>query len=53
MEKQFPDQYTKIEENLYPLIDEAKKDEPDLIKVKEWAQSTLESLNGLTQNIET
>ncbi|MGP4108877.1 hypothetical protein [Virgibacillus sp. L01] len=53
VEKQFPDQYTKIEESLYPLIDEAKKDKPDLEKMKEWTQSTLESLNELKQNIET
>ncbi|WP_173918929.1 hypothetical protein [Halobacillus sp. Marseille-Q1614] len=52
VEEQFPDQYAKIEESLYPLIDEAKKDSPDVEKMKEWIQPTLESLNELKQNID-
>ncbi|MGI8315886.1 hypothetical protein [Halobacillus mangrovi] len=51
VEEQFPDQYEKIEKSLYPLIDEAKKDEPDMEKMKELVQPTLDSLNELKQNV--
>lgn len=51
VEEQFPDQYEKIEKSLYPLIDEAKKDEPDVEKMKEWIKPTLDSLNELKQSV--
>ncbi|OAH52550.1 MULTISPECIES: hypothetical protein [Bacillaceae] len=34
IEEQYPDDYENIEESLYPLIAEAKKDEPDVEKMK-------------------
>ncbi|ARI76341.1 hypothetical protein [Halobacillus mangrovi] len=51
VEEQFPDQYEKIEKSLYPLIDEAKKDEPDVEKMKELVKPTLDSLNELKQSV--
>lgn len=34
VEEQYPDDYENIEESLYPLIAEAKKEEPDVEKMK-------------------
>ncbi|WP_079528468.1 hypothetical protein [Halobacillus hunanensis] len=51
VEEQFPDQYKKIEESLYPLIGEAKQEDPKIDKMKEWAQTTVDSLNELKQKI--
>ncbi|MGP4062499.1 hypothetical protein [Halobacillus sp. H74] len=51
VEEQFPDQYEKIEKSLYPLINEAKKDEPDAEKMKELVEPTIDSLNELKQSI--
>ncbi|WP_173918624.1 hypothetical protein [Halobacillus sp. Marseille-Q1614] len=53
VEEQYPDRYTETEESLYPLIDEAKKDEPDVEKMKEWVQSTSDSLNQLKQEVDS
>ncbi|WP_431801006.1 hypothetical protein [Halobacillus andaensis] len=53
VEEQYPDRYTETEESLYPLIDEAKKDEPDVEKMEEWVQSTSDSLNELKDEIGT
>ncbi|WP_085992139.1 hypothetical protein [Oceanobacillus senegalensis] len=51
VEEKFPDQYIKIEETLYPLIAEAKKEEPDIKKMKEWIQTTLDSIDELKESL--
>ncbi|MCA1010687.1 hypothetical protein [Halobacillus halophilus] len=51
VEEQFPDQYEKIEKSLYPLINEAKKDEPDVEKLKELVKPTIDSLDELKQSV--
>ncbi|MFD2923484.1 hypothetical protein [Halobacillus naozhouensis] len=53
VEEQFPNQYKKVEESLYPLIGAAKKEDPNIEKMKKWAQTTVESLNELKQKIES
>ncbi|WP_377890654.1 hypothetical protein [Alkalihalobacillus sp. R86527] len=40
LEKEYPDEYADIEKDLYPLIDEAKKDEPDVEKLTELLDAT-------------
>ncbi|MCA0988443.1 hypothetical protein [Guptibacillus algicola] len=46
LEKEYPDEYKNIEEDLYPLIDEAKKDEPDVEKVRELLDATKTKLTS-------
>lgn len=46
LEKEYPDEYTNIEKDLYPLIDEAKKDEPDVEKVRELLDATKTKLTS-------
>ncbi|WP_226659079.1 hypothetical protein [Pseudalkalibacillus hwajinpoensis] len=41
VEQEFPDEYKDIEESLYPLIDEGKKDEPDTGKMNELIDETV------------
>ncbi|WP_082232718.1 hypothetical protein [Halobacillus massiliensis] len=53
VEEQYPERYAETEESLYPLIDEAKKDEPDVEKMTEWVQSTSDSLNTLKEEIDS
>ncbi|MGG3451149.1 hypothetical protein [Domibacillus aminovorans] len=49
IEEQYPDDYENIEESLYPLIAEAKKDEPDVEKMK----TLIDDTNGkLTEFLE-
>ncbi|WP_221565028.1 hypothetical protein [Alkalihalobacillus sp. TS-13] len=52
VEENHPEHYEKVEESLYPLINESQKDKPDVEKVKELTRSTIDSLKELQQNVE-
>lgn len=42
VEENYPDDYKNIEDSLYPLIDETKKDKPDAEKMKPLIKETVE-----------
>lgn len=52
IEEQYPDDYENIEESLYPLIAEAKKDEPDVDKMNTLIDETNGKLTEFTKKIE-
>lgn len=49
IEEQYPEDYASIEESLYPLIAEAKKDSPDAAKLAPLIQESNEKLNVLLE----
>lgn len=49
LEEQYPEDYAAIEESLYPLIAEAKKDSPDAAKLAPLIQKSNEKLNVLLE----
>ncbi|WP_270180945.1 hypothetical protein [Alkalihalobacillus sp. CinArs1] len=51
LEKEYPDEYKDIESDLYPLIDETKKDEPDVEKVKELLDATKTKITSFKDNM--
>ncbi|OCA80877.1 hypothetical protein [Pseudobacillus wudalianchiensis] len=46
VEEKYPDDYKNIEDSLYPLIDETKKDKPDAEKMTPLIKDTLEKINA-------
>ncbi|WP_408006391.1 hypothetical protein ACJROX_16995 [Pseudalkalibacillus sp. A8] len=52
VEEQYPEHYEKVEESLYPLINEAQKEQPDVEKVDELTQATIDSLKDLQNTID-
>jgi iron uptake system EfeUOB component EfeO/EfeM len=53
IEEQYPDDYKNIEESLYPLIAEAKKDKPDPEKIKTLSDETNKKLTDFLEKAET
>ncbi|WLR50360.1 hypothetical protein LC040_13950 [Bacillus tianshenii] len=51
VEEQYPDQYKKIEESLYPLIEEAKKDTPDVEKIDSLIAETQDMLESFKDKL--
>lgn len=51
VEQEFPDEYKNIEESLYPLIDEGKKDEPDTDKMTELIDETIMKLTEFKETL--
>jgi iron uptake system EfeUOB component EfeO/EfeM len=49
IEEQYPEDYAAIEESLYPLIDETKKDSPDTEKMKPLAEDSNDKLTSLLE----
>ncbi|KZN98501.1 hypothetical protein [Pseudobacillus badius] len=49
VEEAHPEDYKNIEESLYPLIDETKKDQPDAEKIKPLLTKTIEKLNAFQE----
>ncbi|WP_052712244.1 hypothetical protein [Domibacillus indicus] len=49
VEEQYPEDYAAIEKSLYPLIDEAKKDNPDLEKMKPLVEDADEKITSLIE----
>lgn len=49
IEEQYPEDYAAIEESLYPLIDETKKDSPDMEKMKPWVEDSNKKLTALLE----
>ncbi|WP_050183077.1 hypothetical protein [Domibacillus robiginosus] len=49
VEEQYPKDYAAIEKSLYPLIDEAKKDSPDLQKMTPWVKDANDQLTALLE----
>ncbi len=52
IEEQYPDDYENIEKSLYPLIAEAKKDKPDVEKMKTLIDETNGKLTELLEKAE-
>ncbi|MFB4164964.1 hypothetical protein ACE1TI_14315 [Alteribacillus sp. JSM 102045] len=52
VEEEYPDDYTNIEESLYPLIDEAKADEPDTDSIQDLTEETQDKLDEFLSKIE-
>jgi iron uptake system EfeUOB component EfeO/EfeM len=53
VEEQYPEDYKNIEESLYPLIAEAKKDEPDTESLKGLVQETKSKMMKFQEKLET
>jgi len=53
VEEQYPQEYTAIEKSLYPLIDEAQKDSPDLKKMEPWVKDANDQLTSLLEKAST
>ncbi|MFC7784009.1 hypothetical protein ACFQWC_05850 [Rossellomorea sp. GCM10028870] len=53
VEEQYPEDYKNIEESLYPLIAEAKKDEPDTEPLKGLVQETKSKMMKFQEKLET
>ncbi|WP_273833823.1 hypothetical protein [Guptibacillus sedimenti] len=53
VEEEFPDAYKNIEESLYPLIDEGKKDEPDTDKMTELIDETMMKMTEFKETLPT
>ena len=53
VEEEFPDAYKNIEESLYPLIDEGKKDEPDTDKMNELIDETMKKMTEFKETLPT
>ncbi|MCA0173912.1 hypothetical protein [Bacillus sp. RAR_GA_16] len=51
VEQEFPDEYKDIEESLYPLIDEGKKDEPDTGKMNELLDETVMKMTEFKEKL--
>ena len=51
VEQEFPDEYKDIEESLYPLIDEGKKDEPDTSKMNELIDETIMKMTEFKEKL--
>ncbi|KMM39337.1 hypothetical protein AB986_09050 [Alkalihalobacillus macyae] len=51
IEENYADDYKTIEESLYPLIDESKKDEPDADKMNQLLDETMEKMNKFKEKI--
>lgn len=51
VEQEFPDEYKDIEESLYPLIDEGKKDEPDTGKMNELIDETVMKMTEFKEKL--
>ncbi|MDQ0216111.1 iron uptake system EfeUOB component EfeO/EfeM [Oikeobacillus pervagus] len=52
IEDHYPDDYKNIEESLYPLINEAKKDQPDTTKVKQLIDDTMKKITEFKEKVE-
>ncbi|OKL35689.1 hypothetical protein [Domibacillus mangrovi] len=52
IEEQYPDDYKKIEDSLYPLITEAKKDKPDIEKMKTFIDEANGKITDLLKKAE-
>ncbi|OMP68387.1 hypothetical protein [Domibacillus epiphyticus] len=53
VEEQYPDDYTTIEESLYPLINETKKEQPDAEKISSLIDETNAKLTEFLKKAET
>ena len=53
VEEQYPEDYKNIEESLYPLIAEAKKDEPDTETLKGLVQETKDKMMKFQEKLHT
>ncbi|MBN8209053.1 hypothetical protein JI666_09885 [Bacillus sp. NTK071] len=53
IEENYPDEYKTIEESLYPLIDEAKKDKPDADKMNQLLDETVKKMNEFKEKMAT
>ncbi|WP_141995096.1 hypothetical protein [Bacillus sp. B4EP4a] len=51
VEEQHPVDYKNIEESLYPLIDEIKKDQSDVEKIKQLTNDTTEKMKAFKEKI--
>lgn len=51
VEKEFPDEYADIEKDLYPLIEEAKKDEPDVAKLNRYLDESVMKLTSFKDKL--
>ncbi|HEY9578078.1 MAG TPA: hypothetical protein VIR64_10425 [Pseudobacillus sp.] len=51
VEEKYPDDYKNIEDSLYPLIDETKKDKPDAEKMKPLITDTVEKINAFKEKV--
>ena len=51
VEQEFPDEYKDIEESLYPLIDEGKKDEPDTDKMNKLIDETVMKMTEFKEKL--
>ncbi|WP_066174532.1 hypothetical protein [Bacillus marinisedimentorum] len=51
VEEKYPDEYAKIEEGLYPLIDETKKDSPDSKKITTLVEETSKKLKEFQEKV--
>ncbi len=51
VEEKYPDEYSKIEESLYPLIDEAKKESPDNEKITKLVDETTTKLEEFKKKV--
>ena len=51
IEENYADDYKTIEESLYPLIDESKKDEPDADKMNELLDETMKKMNEFKEKL--
>lgn len=51
VEQEFPEEYKDIEESLYPLIDEGKKDEPDTAKMNELIDETVMKMTEFKEKL--
>ncbi len=51
VEQEFPEEYKDIEESLYPLIDEGKKDEPDTGKMNELIDETVMKMTEFKEKL--
>ncbi|WP_085524584.1 hypothetical protein [Tuberibacillus sp. Marseille-P3662] len=51
VEERYPDDYTNIEESLYPLIAEAKKDQPNVDNLQRLVEETIEKLKHFKEQV--
>ncbi|MFF2857324.1 hypothetical protein [Peribacillus sp. NPDC058002] len=51
VEEQHPVDYKNIEESLYPLINEIKKDQSDVVKIKQLTNDTTEKMKAFQEKV--
>ncbi|WP_257350663.1 hypothetical protein [Pseudalkalibacillus decolorationis] len=51
VEEEYPEDYTNIEESLYPLMDEAKQNQQNLEKIQQLMNDTMEKMKAFKEKV--